>query len=175
MAILAADGSSIVKEQTVKACLSQSLFVNETDGYVEANDDVYQLMQDLIKRYRHTIGHLLNVQIKILFKKKTSKKNGKKVLGRASVFPEKDMHFHPYTFLIELDKTYWQDCPDKREPLLFHELCHCWIGEDNKASIRPHDLEEFSEVVRFYGAWESDVKHFGEQLQLGLEFKEEAE
>lgn len=160
---------------SVKAELNQSLNlgIEETDGHIEADEATYQLMRELIKRYRHTIGHLLNVQIKVLFKKKTGKRNGKKVLGRATVFPERDMHFHPYTFLIELDRVYWQANPDKREPLLFHELCHCWLDENGKATIRPHDLEEFSEVVRFYGAWDSDVKHFGEQLQLGLEFKDE--
>jgi hypothetical protein len=79
-------------------------------------------------------------------------------------------------FLIVLDHEYWQDADDlAREILVFHELMHCDQAKDqhgvpkyNKDTglpvwkIRGHDVEEFVDVVRRYGAYSQDVKAFVE-------------
>ena len=76
-------------------------------------------------------------------------------------------------YLIVLDQAYWYNANDLgREILVYHELKHC-IHKRNKLDepmyteegrpvwgLRGHDVEEFTAVVRRYGAWNSDIKSF---------------
>lgn len=76
-------------------------------------------------------------------------------------------------FLIILDQTYWvESAPRLREILVYHELCHC-IHKENKLGepmfdenerprwgLRGHDVEEFTSVVRRYGAYSADLEYF---------------
>lgn len=76
-------------------------------------------------------------------------------------------------FIMILDAGWWEQAPPAaREVLVFHELCHCAIKLDRDGEqkftdegnpvwdLRGHDLEEFNEVVRRYGAWAPDVVAF---------------
>lgn len=79
----------------------------------------------------------------------------------------------PPDFLIILDKAFWfQATPKLREILTFHELSHCihkcnsmgepMFDQDERPvwGLRAHDVEEFTTVVRRYGAWNSDIQQF---------------
>ena len=80
----------------------------------------------------------------------------------------------PVDFLIILDDAYWEDAtPREREILVYHELLHATQAIDKHGeprfdretgrpvwSIRPHDVEEFTETVARYGAWNEDLKRF---------------
>jgi hypothetical protein len=65
--------------------------------------------------------------------------------------------------------------------LVDHELCHAWAladqDEDNdeadpvKLSLRPHDLEEFSCIVRRHGMWREDIEDFVESAIKSKEGK----
>lgn len=83
-------------------------------------------------------------------------------------------------FLITLDAEYWQDATDlQREILVFHELSHCVHGRDALGSLRfdregapvfailGHDIEEFNQVVRRYGAHSPIVNNFIEAVSDG--------
>lgn len=76
-------------------------------------------------------------------------------------------------FLIVLDKAYWVEAtPRLREILVYHELSHCIHKRDRFGdklfdsderpvwTLRGHDVEEFTAVVRRYGAWNDDIKTF---------------
>lgn len=76
-------------------------------------------------------------------------------------------------FLVILDATYWEEADEiKREILVFHELCHCIQKVDQYGAprfdkdgrpvwgLRGHSVEEFSEVVQRYGAWNDELKEF---------------
>ncbi|RVT91454.1 hypothetical protein EOD42_22625 [Rhodovarius crocodyli] len=76
-------------------------------------------------------------------------------------------------FILTLDAEFWEEASERqREALIFHELMHCMQALDKDGeprfdaeglpvwAIRPHDIEEFNEVVRRYGAWLPDVKAF---------------
>lgn len=76
-------------------------------------------------------------------------------------------------FLIILDRAYWfAATPILREILVYHELTHCIHKTDNYGDkrydmderpvwgLRGHDVEEFTAVVRRYGAWNHDIKSF---------------
>lgn len=76
-------------------------------------------------------------------------------------------------FLMILDHTFWSNAPMlQRTALVHHELLHAdhkrdkdgepLFTEDGRPrwGIRPHDIEEFNEVVRRYGAWLPDIRSF---------------
>lgn len=85
---------------------------------------------------------------------------------------------HMPDFLIILDYTYWMaSSPRNREILAYHELCHCihkenGLGEplfdENERprwGLKGHDVEEFTAVVRRYGAWNADLEYFLQAAQ----------
>jgi len=76
-------------------------------------------------------------------------------------------------FILTLDAEFWDTANERqREALIFHELMHCAQAQDKEGeprfdpeglpvwAIRAHDIEEFNEVVRRYGAWKEDVAAF---------------
>lgn len=71
---------------------------------------------------------------------------------------------------VTVNALVWQVLTDKhREALVLHELLH--LGQNEKSGaleIVPHDVEEFSFVVRQYGQWRPSLVDFAEQLALGL-------
>ena len=77
-------------------------------------------------------------------------------------------------FLIILDQGYWEESgPREREILVYHELCHAVHATDKYGAprfdkdtgrpvfaIKAHDVEEFSAVVRRYGAYSEEIREF---------------
>jgi hypothetical protein len=76
-------------------------------------------------------------------------------------------------FLIVLDFNYWGMADARqREILVFHELMHAGQKVDQYGAprftqmgspvwcIKPHSVEEFTEVVARYGAHNKDIKEF---------------
>lgn len=76
-------------------------------------------------------------------------------------------------FLVVLDEGFWLASGDRnREILVFHELSHCQQKTDRYGAprfdvdgrpvygLRSHDVEEFTSVVRRYGAWNDDIRAF---------------
>ncbi len=62
---------------------------------------------------------------------------------------------------------------------MFHELLHAGHAGDKEGELRftddgrpvfeivGHDIEEFDEVVRRYGVWESHIARFSDALREG--------
>lgn len=78
------------------------------------------------------------------------------------------------SFQIVVWKRLWDELkPEQREALIFHELRHAAVeyGNDGfpKLALVGHDLEEFDDVVRRYGAWREQVSSFAESLDAGKE------
>jgi hypothetical protein len=83
-------------------------------------------------------------------------------------------------FIMVLDAGFWEQAtPQQREALVFHELKHAAqaVGKDGEPrftdegdpiwAIAPHDIEEFNDVARRYGAWLPDVTGFAAALRDG--------
>lgn len=141
--------------------------------------EVKEIAEALLPKYHQ---HLLDFKVKLtyLFTNKTSKKGGKeiwgtcrKISGMNAFLGNSDQDGEPF-FVITISKDVWDVLPAaKREALVDHELCHAWAeasqkedtdGEEPpiKLSVKPHDLEEFSCIVRRHGLWADDVKDFVE-------------
>jgi predicted metallopeptidase len=130
-------------------------------------EQCYSTINKVIKD--NGIDFLKSYRIKYLFCTKPRFKAGKKILGSCKLFPDKDRLFHSWDAVVTFDKDFWEMYPDKREPLIFHELCHLEQDDDGILSIISHDIEEFTQVWKRYGDWQGDLARAGqEQLSLNL-------
>lgn len=138
---------------TIRVNLSLPEILDSTERLENAGDEVYALKDRLVSKHSSLIGMLAGIPIKLLLKLKPSFHGGKAVLGKTTVFPEVQRLLHPFFFMIQLDKEFWEKNVGKREALLFHELCHAGIDDEGRPHIIPHDFEEFYSVVKLYGDW----------------------
>lgn len=90
-----------------------------------------------------------------------------------------DVHEPPAPFfLITIAKDIWMQLDsEKRHALVDHELCHCGISGE-KICMLPHDVEDFTAIVRRRGLWTPDLASLvkaagGAQQSLDLDPKTE--
>lgn len=146
-------------------------------------DEPARIAGKLINKHH---DHLAGQRIEYVFRSTASKSNGKVVLGKArkvtglnaylaqpepdEVPVDADVDF----FVIEFAEDEWAKLDtDQREALVDHELCHLQVEWDDETEeitlkLRPHDLEEFNEIVRRHGLWRDDVREFAETIQPTL-------
>jgi predicted metallopeptidase len=141
---------------------------------------VKEIAQGLIPQHH---PHLEGARIEYVFRSKRLTSNGKIVAGKArkvtglnAFLATKPPAFGglPF-FVIEIAQDVWDALPRPQQvALVDHELCHCFreIDDDTgewELSIRPHDVEEFAEIVYRHGLWSQDLDHFvtnSKQLRL---------
>lgn len=145
--------------------------------YYKHAQEVEDIAIDLIQKYH---GHLtdFDVHLEYVFVSKAPKRNGKEIWGQCRKVTGFNAHIaeqnggEPF-YVILISEPVWDILPqDKRTALVDHELCHAWAEanqkEDDdeidpvKLSLRPHDLEEFSAIVRRHGIWREDIDAFVE-------------
>lgn len=132
--------------------------------------EVREIAQELIEEHH---SRLANTRIAFAFTDKAGKKNGKTVLGKASIESGKSVWFAAGApaqyvggkfFLIAIPHLEWTLLDeDQRRALVDHELCH--LGRDPETGepmLLPHDIEEFGEVVQRHGLWLDDIRRFVE-------------
>ena len=138
--------------------------------------EVKAIADDLIPKYHQ---HLIDFSVKIeyVFVDKTPKTKGIEVWGTCrkmtslNAFLANQQEGSDPFFVITISEPIWDILtPEKKIALVDHELCHAEAvasqDEDDdeadpvKISIRPHDLEEFSCIVRRHGLWRDGVKAF---------------
>ena len=134
----------------------------------QVNQEVLDMAERLIERHHE---HLQQARIGFLFRSEAPSSNGKATLGKAEKVNSKwtPLLQEELDFAIWLAADYWFDVLDPRQKraLLDHELCHC-IGRPYEWKIRPHDVEEFAEVVQRHGMWSSDLKRFDQAVNQML-------
>jgi hypothetical protein len=120
---------------------------------------VVKLAEELI--YEHH-PNLLSARIGILFRSEAPVSGGKRTLGQASTVNAKwkPLLREEYDFIIWLAADAWlgELTDHQRRALLDHELYHCHLNNEDKAEIRPHDIEEFAEIIQRYGFWRDDLE-----------------
>ncbi|HMV51003.1 MAG TPA: putative metallopeptidase [Blastocatellia bacterium] len=131
--------------------------------------EVEQIAQALILDY-HT--HLSTARIKFVFCAEPSKRRGQIVWGKAKlvtglnawlVTPEDERSEDPEPFFVlEIARLIWDQLDDKAQrALVDHELSHFDVDIDSgDYRLMPHDLEEFTSVVRRHGLWRPEVSEF---------------
>lgn len=142
------------------------LYANKED----ATAAILPLYREIVRDYPE-VSQLGGKRIKFLLAVTPMKTKGRQILGKCRLFTEKDRHYHDWDAEIVLDKQYWEENPDRRKALLFHELCHLEV-DDETGALRSvhHDLEEFYAVWRHFGDWKGELAIANaEQLSLNLD------
>lgn len=139
--------------------------------------EVKAIADELIPKFHQ---HLIdfNVRMEYVFVDKAPKSNGREVWGTCrkvsnlNAFLANSQEGSDPFFVITISEPIWEILPPKsREALIDHELCHAWAeaqqeetddGSEDvvKLSTNPHDLEEFTCIVRRHGLWRDDIQAF---------------
>lgn len=122
-------------------------------------------------------SRLKTARIGFLMRSEAPYSNARYTYGKArKVSDEQKVHV-PFDFVIWLAKDkYMAMRPEQREALIDHELCHCRWNEDTlDASIRPHDVEEFLEVIQRHGYWWPGAYEAAEVMQQAPLFEPDQE
>jgi len=121
--------------------------------YTEAPTEVIEIAQELIDAYH---PHLKEARIGFIMRETHKKSKGKSIMGTARKPPAWLNVFEELDFIIELaEDIYAALSPERRRALIDHELCHCGMGE--QPYIKPHDIEEFTDIIERYGDWSMDI------------------
>lgn len=137
-------------------------------------------------------SHLQDASIEWLFCTTPKIKMGRRTLGTCYmptvtgglrdffVWMVERLFGHFPDFLIVIDHDYWQSVgPFLREVLVYHEMCHAVQAVDKYDApkfdrdglpvwaLKAHDVEEFSSVVRKYGAWNEGIQEFLDAAKEG--------
>lgn len=139
--------------------------------------EVRAIAEELIAEYH---PHLVGKRIAYAFSDKAGRKNGKTVLGTASIESGKSVFFAAGApseyqggkfFLMTISEPNWRVLKrEQRLALVDHELAH--MGKDpetGEVCLWPHDIEEFTAVVERHGLWMRDVQDFVEAVTASLE------
>lgn len=136
----------------------------------EVTQEVLKIAQDLIKKYH---PGLEDSRIGFVFRSEAGKSGGKFVVAKAAKVPEKYQPLNlEIDFLIWIAFDTWVNFDtNQRQALIDHELYHC-TSEDGTFKLRGHDVEEFAEVIKRWGMWNSSLMDsaaaFEKALQLDL-------
>lgn len=146
----------------------------------EKADEVRQLANVIIDKYH---PHLVDAKsvIGYYFRDGVSDWAGK--AKKCTAF---ERHVTGYLLFVFINQQAWTMLlPEQREALVDHELCHFsrayslrmnpktlqeekeWTDakDPENWSIREHDVEEFSEIIRRHGLWETGIEHFAEAIR----------
>lgn len=136
----------------------------------KAPDHVLEIVRRLIDLYHKP---LREARIGVIMRSDAPRSGGRIVYGQAEKVSVKAQVYAPYDFIIWLAKDRFQlRAPFQREALIDHELCHCQWDMDTGASIRPHDVEEFTEILERYGYWWPHADEFAAVAQQAQLFEE---
>lgn len=108
---------------------------------------------------------LRGIRIDYYFRSDTPVSNGQYVVACSRLKKALDSvmcnHKGEPFFVITVSKPSWDILGEEEQiAVVDHELCHCGVGEFGKLYIDPHDLQEFSGVVRRHGAYCEDIQKF---------------
>jgi hypothetical protein len=148
--------------------------IEETPEQFDRAEDVEAIAEDLIGRFH---SHLADCRIAYLFKNKKITKGGKEVLATAEKCSAKTKALvayeqtpgvdagNPFDFCIVVSYAAWTLLSEKQKSALIdHELSHCQVDETDEGeitySIVRHDVEEFTNVARRWGAYSHDLTLF---------------
>ena len=128
---------------------------------------VEQVANDIIERFH---PDLKDVRILYIFNTKPKLRGGKITLGSARKATPTERLFLNVEAVITICSESWdRQNSRQRQALLDHELHHLRVEVDGTLSLNPHDVEEFSTVLKRWGTWKSDLAMMFEQLELGID------
>lgn len=128
-----------------------------TVEWLKASDELLEIAEDLINRHHH---ELTEATISFIFRSEAQARGTQRVWGQAQKISDKFKSLIDADFLIWVALDVWATMPPQsKRALVDHELCHCkYDNAYERATIRPHDIEEFREIIDRYGLWSADLE-----------------
>lgn len=125
-----------------------------------APESVIHTAQQLVKEY-HT--ELEDARIAFVMRSEPQKRGKRIIRGAACKIPQKMKTLFDFDFLIWLSNDDYTGATSAlQEAMIDHELTHCSVSSrTGDWTIREHDVQEFSSVVRRHGLYTDDLFEFG--------------
>jgi hypothetical protein len=123
-------------------------------SYDKCGEDIENLLKDLISQYK---TDLVNCKFALLYKNREIKRKDQIVFATVQKTGPKIKALTEYDYIITIAYPTWNALSDlERRSVLHHELCHCFVEDDEKTGeekkqIIPHDFENFYEIAKHYG------------------------
>ena len=137
--------------------------------------EYFKATNEMLETVKRIIGEchrrLDGAKIAVIMRDKAGSSKGRTVMATASIPTAaiEPLLKEKYSFVICIGQDAWDAAmPAQRDALVDHELCHCAIDDDGPF-IRPHDLEEFADVIERRGFWRQDHEENAVQLALRIQ------
>jgi len=126
-------------------------------------EDVIAVAEAIRKDYHRDLA---DATILYIFTPKLAGRHGSVALGKAKRCSPVDRLLMQADYIICLNKDAWGKLTEiQQRALLDHELCHCTCSLDGDKWVkRPHDVEEFAEVIERHGLWKPDIERFAQAV-----------
>jgi hypothetical protein len=145
---------------------------------VPSGDVAYRLLEELVAEHH---PHLAEAKLVLLFNRSWRvSAAGRLILGKCKLGSDLDRALADYDVAIQLNEEFWLDeetSEQQKRALLDHELCHAKLRLDPDSgepllddlgrrvyAIRPHDVEEFEDVIKRHGTYKRDLERFAAAL-----------
>jgi len=128
--------------------------------------------------------NLLSINVGYLFRDQAPMSRGRLTLGMTVKVDDRNHVYSGKDVIIEIGRDAWDRLDDElRSILIDHELCHIGVDLDEKGNpeltnngrpkvyIRPHDIEEFTEILDRYGEVHKRFRKAVEAMQSATESK----
>jgi hypothetical protein len=136
--------------------------------WAKASDDVIETAQGLIEQYH---PWLKEARIGFLFREEAPVSNGRITFGKAKKVSDQDKTLLDLDFIIWLaEDEFSRMTGSQRRALIDHELCHCYMDNDGKITMRKHDVEEFHCILERHGFWWPGSTTTAEAAQKAFDF-----
>lgn len=137
-----------------------------------AIDSELKILGDQLIAKHHP--NLKLIKIGYMYREEASVSDGRVTAGMAIRCDDRNWALHKTDALVEIAKDVWDDAsPEFREALMDHELKHIDIRFDEDGSpimdeatgrfkvyLRHHDIEEFADILKRYGAYHDSLRAF---------------
>jgi len=131
--------------------------------FEEATEDVYNLLHKIIDEH---FVELRTAVFLVMFDLKKRVSKGKYVIARIKKTNDElkaftmDDNGVPADYIMFIDKNIYTNIDERdKERIIFHELCHCDVGEET-FNIKDHEIQGFYAEIDF----NSDDTRWSERL-----------
>lgn len=141
-------------------------------------DDLEALASHLIDQHIG-LGHLASLNVHYRWKRRGGKKSGAAVYGKCVKPSGLLADYSQADFVIWLAADYVRDAeftPRQIESLLFHEMNHAGLDDNDEPVLIAHNVEMFRAEIEQYGFWSDELKSIERTVQqLALDLDDERE
>jgi predicted metallopeptidase len=155
-------------EQLGQAVQENGIQIPEAEDKFEPAPEVEHLARALIRQHHN---HLINANIRYLFRRGSWTSKKRETLGQASKVSGVNEYLTGLDFIIMINIEVWGQLSLKEKvALVDHELEHC-CEEDGKYFIQGHDVEDFLAVIQRNGFWTPDLRKLENEAVQGKLFE----